>query len=67
MPRVWNPEEADSPVYRNIEKSEGVITVRYRPPSQNDLENLKHTDIYSRMVREHSKGNAPLDEILPKG
>jgi len=64
MPRVWNPEEAHSRVYRNIEKSEGVITVRYRPPSRNDFENLKNTDIYGRMVRDRSK--APLDEILPK-
>jgi len=63
MPRVWNPEEADSPVYRDIEKSEGMITVRYRPPSRIDFENLKNTDIYGRMVRESNK--APLDEIPP--
>jgi hypothetical protein len=63
MPPLWNPEEADSKVYKNVEKpTAGVITVRYRPPSQSDVESLKNTEIYGRMRRRN--GGASLDEVL---
>jgi hypothetical protein len=54
MAPVWDREEQKSNLYREVENpSEGVVTVRYRPPSDSDFEKLNKTEIY-RIVRESS-------------
>ncbi|HXP70777.1 MAG TPA: hypothetical protein VOA88_15955 [Candidatus Dormibacteraeota bacterium] len=54
MPPVWDPKEQSSKLYQEVENpSKGVVTVRYRPPSDSDLENLQSTEIY-RIVDENS-------------
>jgi len=53
MAPVWNPEEANSGLYHEVEKhSEGMITFTYRRPSREDLDALKDTETYRNLVRE---------------
>jgi hypothetical protein len=47
---IWDPKEANSTVYEDVEKYSGMIIVRYRPPKSKDLERLKNTDAYRESV-----------------
>jgi hypothetical protein len=54
VPPIWDRDEQNSNLYSEVENpSEGVVTVRYRPPSDSDIERLNKTEIY-RIVRESS-------------
>lgn len=54
-PPVWDPKEQNSKLYHEDENpSAGVVTVRYRPPSDSDLANLQSTEIYH--IVENSEG-----------
>lgn len=54
MSPLWDPEEAKSKIYQEVEKhSEGMISFTYRPPSASELETLKDTKTYRRLLREH--------------
>ncbi len=53
MSLLWDPEEAKSRVYQEVEKhSDGMISFTYRPPSASDLEALKGTKTYSKLMLE---------------
>ncbi|HTA47398.1 MAG TPA: hypothetical protein VK789_33380 [Bryobacteraceae bacterium] len=52
MPPVWEPSEERASIYGQIEKhSEGMISFAFEPPTEADLEALKKTPAYQKMVR----------------
>jgi len=54
MAPLWDPEEAKSKIYSETKKhSEGMISFTYRPPSAADLEALKGTKTYRKLVQKH--------------
>ena len=56
MAPIWDPEEAKSTLYEEVEKhSEGMISVRYRPPSNAQIEALKNTRTYRNLLVERAK------------
>lgn len=51
MPPLWDPKEAKSGLYKDVEKhSEGMYSFTYKPPTRKDLEALKGTRTYERFV-----------------
>jgi hypothetical protein len=67
MTPVWDPDEAHTTVYQEVEKhSDGMISYTYRPPSQADLDALKNTETYRGLVREQGKEPMPARES-PQG
>jgi hypothetical protein len=52
-PLFWNPDEANSGAYKPVEKhSDGMISFSYRPPSKADVDALKNTETYRRLIEE---------------
>ena len=57
MKPLWDPEEAKSDLYQDVEQhSDGMISFTYRPPSASDLDALKGTRTYQNWLREHPAG-----------
>lgn len=53
MPPFWDPSEADSEVYKKVQKhSDGLISFSYQPLSEADQEALKNTETYREIERQ---------------
>jgi hypothetical protein len=56
MAPIWDPEENKSNLYEEVEQhSDGMISVRYRPPSNAEIEALKNTRTYRNLIAERAK------------
>jgi hypothetical protein len=69
MPPLWEPDEAEPSVYSDIqEHSEGMISFTYRPPSKADLDVLRNTETYRKLIeesREKDMGESPHQGASP--
>ena len=53
MAPVWNPDEANSGLYQEVEKhSDGMISFTYHRPTPEDLDALKDTQTFQNLIRE---------------
>ena len=53
MQPVWNPDEAQTNLYKDVERhSDGMISFTYRPPKPGDLDALKNTKTYQAWLKE---------------
>ena len=67
MPPVWEPNEADAGVYRDVERhSEGMMSFTFRPPSSEDIEALKDTETYRALLRENGEAALGRDPAREK-
>ena len=61
MAPAWQPEEASSEIYQDVEKhSQGMISFKYRPPSRADLDALKNTETYRKLIEEQGEASLGL-------
>jgi hypothetical protein len=64
MAPIWDPKEAESGVYKEVEKhSEGMISFTYRPPSQGDLDALKNSETY-RVIQRQERDQARQSSVF---
>ncbi|MBS1849418.1 MAG: hypothetical protein JST79_00785 [Acidobacteria bacterium] len=53
MAPIWDPAEADMNVYEDVHKhSDGLISFTYKPMTDADLEALKNSETYRRLVKQ---------------